>query len=243
VVCSDQRVTAGPPHHIVLSAEPPLVKPNGDTFLITANGSDAGFVLATVVDSLGNWCPTDSHVITFSVSGPGNYRGGSDQYVTVGKPLGYHAPLDPELRSEGGMCKVAVRSTFTAGTVTVNATSTGLGQGTASFTVYPLGTTAIAGGSIKSAAVSAVMPAFKTAVSGSVLKYFIKSPAIVAITVLDASGRVLKSIPAVLQAEGWHPVQISGTGTDASNNRNGVYFVKFMVNGASGIVKRVMVTR
>ena len=78
--------------------------------------------------------PTASNNVTFAVTGPGSYRGGSDQYVTGGKPVSYHSPLDPELQAEGGLCKVAVRATFTPGTVTVTATSAGLGQGQATFT-------------------------------------------------------------------------------------------------------------
>jgi beta-galactosidase len=138
VVASDEKVTAGAPDHIALTLEPPLVRPSGEPFRWTANGTDAVFVLAKVVDAKGIWCPTASNPITFSVSGPAEYRGGSDQYVTIGKPLTYHSPTDPELNAEGGMCKVAVRSRFTPGTVTVTATSAGLGQGTVSYAIAPL---------------------------------------------------------------------------------------------------------
>jgi hypothetical protein len=131
----DQKVTAGNPDHIALTVEPPLVKPSGETFAIQANGTDAAFVLATVVDSQGNLVPTGSNPITFAVSGPGTYRGGSDQLVTAGQPVTYHSPGDPELSAEGGMCKVAVKAQFTPGMVTVTATSPGLGMGTASFQV------------------------------------------------------------------------------------------------------------
>ena len=131
----DTKVTAGAPDHIELIAEPALVKPNGDAFAIKANGTDAAFVLARVVDAKGNWVPTATNLITFAVTGPGTYRGGTDQLVTAGKPLTYHSPGDPELQAEGGMCKVAIRAQFTAGTVTVNATSPGLGAGKTTFTV------------------------------------------------------------------------------------------------------------
>ncbi|HUI92228.1 MAG TPA: DUF4982 domain-containing protein [Chitinivibrionales bacterium] len=238
VVCTDQRVTAGEPDHITLTVEPPLVKPDGGTFVITANGSDAAFVLATVVDANNNWCPLDSHNITFGVSGPGNYRGGSDQYVTVGQPLSYHSPLDPELRAEGGMCKVAVRSMFTAGTVTVTATSPGLGQAAVSFMVYPLGTSVVAGGSIKQATARATTPVFKTVMAGGKLRYFISIPGIVTLTVLDASGRVLKNIPGSQQVYGWHQANLAGAnGTEV---RNGVYFVRLMVNGKEEGTRRVI---
>jgi beta-galactosidase len=138
VVASDERVTAGEPDHVELSLDPPLVKPSGEPFRWTANGTDTVLVLAKVVDAKGVWCPTASNPVTFAVSGPADYRGGSDQYVTAGQPAGYHAPGDPELNAEGGMCKVAVRSRFTPGTVTVTATSPGLGQGTVSYAILPV---------------------------------------------------------------------------------------------------------
>ncbi len=77
VVCSDEKITAGAPDHIQLTVEPPLVKPNGDSFHHQeSNGSDAAFILATVVDAKGVWCPTANNIINFSVSGPGTYCGG-----------------------------------------------------------------------------------------------------------------------------------------------------------------------
>jgi len=134
----DQKTTAAAADHIALTVEPPLVKPDGEAFAIQANGTDAAFILATVVDAQGNWVPTASNPITFAVSGPGTYRGGSDQLVTAGQPTTYHSPGDPELNAEGGMCKVAVKAQFTPGTVTVTATSPGLGMGTARFQVSPI---------------------------------------------------------------------------------------------------------
>ena len=59
VVCSDRKVTAGNPDHILLTVAAPIVNPaTGDSFRITANGADAAFILATVVDAHDNWCPT-----------------------------------------------------------------------------------------------------------------------------------------------------------------------------------------
>ena len=134
----DQRVTAGTADHIVLSVAPPVTRPDGTAFQIEANGTDAAFILATVVDAKGNWVPTFGSPMTFSVTGPGTYRGGSDQLVTAGKPQTYHSPGDPELQAEGGMCKVAVKAQFTTGVVTVTAASPGLTSGTTTFTVSPV---------------------------------------------------------------------------------------------------------
>jgi hypothetical protein len=129
----DEKVTAGAAAKIVLSVEPQLIKPSGEAFLIKANGSDAAFILAKVTDADGNWVPTANNVITFAVTGPGEYRGGSDQLIGGGGN-NWHSPGDPNLNAEGGMCKVAVKSTFAPGTVTVTATAAGLASGTATFT-------------------------------------------------------------------------------------------------------------
>ncbi len=132
-VCADVRQTAGDPHHIVLSVKPRLTRPSGETFEIMANGSDAAIVTAKLVDIQGNWGPLADQNIRFKVSGPGLYRGSYNFYVTNGQPLNYHAPGDFELQAEGGLMRVAVRSTFQPGTVQVSAEADGLGPGSTSF--------------------------------------------------------------------------------------------------------------
>ena len=107
---ADQQVTAGPADHILLTVEPALVRPNGVPFQITANGTDAAFITATVVDANNVRVPDAGQTITFSVSGPGTYCGGSDHYVTAGQAQGYHAPGDPNLSAEGGMTKIVIAS-------------------------------------------------------------------------------------------------------------------------------------
>ena len=148
---ADTQVTAGPADHIVLTVDPAIVRPNGQAFQVSANGTDAAFVIATVVDAAGNRVPDAKNILTFAVSGPGTYRGGTDSYVTftAGQtprddnngvpgnflPQGYHAPGDPNLSAEGGLAKVAVRAQFTPGTVTVTASSNGLKSGSTTFNV------------------------------------------------------------------------------------------------------------
>jgi len=132
-VCSDQLVTAGEPDHVELSVDAPTTGPDGHIFAVEANGTNAAYVLARIVDKDGNVCPLAHPPITFSVSGPGKYCGSWNQEVYDGKPIGYHAPGDPELDAEAGQMKVAVRATFTPGTVVVTATSPGLQGGTTTF--------------------------------------------------------------------------------------------------------------
>jgi hypothetical protein len=145
VVATDSKVTAGAAAKVVLSVVPAVVKPDGTAFAVTANGSDAAFVVAQVQDAAGNVVPTAANLLTFSVSGPATYLGGTEQYVATGSDaystsggrsaINYHAPGDPELAAEGGLTKIALQSQFTTGTVTVTATSPGLTSGTASFTI------------------------------------------------------------------------------------------------------------
>ena len=137
-ICSDQVITAGEPDHIDLSLVTEVEKPDGTSFKIEANGSDAAFILAKVVDKDGNVCPTASNPITFNISGPGNYCGSWNQLVYPDKPPGFHSPGDHELYAEAGLIKVAVRSTFTPGDVTVTASSPYLKNGSTKFTTSPV---------------------------------------------------------------------------------------------------------
>ncbi|MGD0942346.1 MAG: malectin domain-containing carbohydrate-binding protein, partial [Terracidiphilus sp.] len=152
VVATDSRTTAGAENKIVLTVTPELTKPgtSGSTFQVTANGSDAAFVTAEVEDANGNWEPLASDTLTFSVTGPATYQGGTQQYVSAntdaysnanstyvnGVPDAFYmAPGDPQLAVEGGLTKIALRSQFTPGTVTVTATAPGLASGSASYTI------------------------------------------------------------------------------------------------------------
>ena len=152
---ADTRTTAGAENKIVLKVVPELAKPDGTTFQWTSNGSDAAFVTAEVQDAQGNLVPTAADNVTFTVTGPATYMGGSEQYVAdpswtsyyqdafskansnviEGVPYAFfHAPGDPELNFEGGLTKIALRSTFTPGTVTVTATAPGLASGSVQLT-------------------------------------------------------------------------------------------------------------
>ena len=139
VVAHDDITTAGKADHIVLEKLAELERPDGTSFQLTANGSDAALVVAKVVDANGNLVPIGADVnVTFTVSGPVQYHGGSQQMVTPGQNLHYHAPGDHELQFEGGMTKIALRTLFTADPVTVTATSPGLGEGQVSFNIDPV---------------------------------------------------------------------------------------------------------
>ncbi len=151
---SDAWTTAEAESKIVLSVVPNVTKPDGTSFQWTANGSDAAFVIAQVEDAHGNLVPTAADNVTFSVTGAATYMGGTQQLVAdptwtdyyqdafskansnviQGVPYAFfHAPGDPELNFEGGLQKIALRSTFTPGSVTVTATAPGLASGSVTF--------------------------------------------------------------------------------------------------------------
>ncbi len=147
---SDTRTTAGAENKIVLSVVPNVTRPDGTSFQWTSNGSDAAFIVAQVQDAQGNLVPTAADNVTFSVSGPATYMGGTQQLVADpavstyyqdafskanvnvvnGVPYAFfHSPGDPELNFEGGLQKIALRSTFAPGSVTVTASAPGLVSG------------------------------------------------------------------------------------------------------------------
>jgi hypothetical protein len=166
------------------------------------------------------------------------YRGGTDAFVTGGQAYSNHAPLDPNLSAEGGMCKVAVRSTFTTGTVTVTATSPGLGSGTASYTtVAPSsGQTSVFHPAV-SAARADMPPVVKVEAAGSMIRYYVSRVAGLSLEVLDARGKVLRQIAFSRIEAGWHVMQMGAAAG------SGVCFVRVAVNGIAGQVKPMVLMR
>jgi beta-galactosidase len=234
VVCSDEKKTAGAPAKILLSLDNGFIRPDGHAFQIFANGSDAAVVLATVADANGNWCPTATNLVTFSVSGPGNYRGGAENFV------GSHNPGSPDLNAEGGYCKAAVRSTFTPGKVTVTATSAGLTSASIDFTTVevPPIVTSVQPGAAHIAGISG-LPFVKIQTVGKTLRYYVNQDMTMSVEILNATGKVVDRTAAKRLSAGWH--QLGGKGVAATGS--GVYFVRFTGNNGFRMVKQLMVTR
>lgn len=125
-VCRESRTSAGEPYAIKVERYIAPSLPDGSSFPLLANGSDAFVITATVVDRDGNWCPRADNMLTFAVEGEAAYKGSYNFYVTPDKELGYHSPGDRELQAEGGLMRVVSRTTFTPGDITVTVTSPGL---------------------------------------------------------------------------------------------------------------------
>ncbi len=131
-VCREKIETSGEPYAIEVTIEELGKKPTGEKFTLRANASDAFVVTAKIVDKEGRWCPKADHELTFEVEGEGVYKGSYNFYISEGKELSYHAPGDHQLQAEGGLMRVAVRTTFTAGEIKVKVSAHGLVSGEAS---------------------------------------------------------------------------------------------------------------
>jgi beta-galactosidase len=112
VVAEQELTTAGDPVAIRLT---PTVGPMG----LQADGQDAALIDFEVVDAKGVRCPTDTDRVDFTITGPGVWRGGYNSGKTESTNNLY-------LDTECGINRVAVRSSFTPGTITVTANRTGL---------------------------------------------------------------------------------------------------------------------
>ena len=121
--CTDQITTAGEPVALRLTN---IKRPT--PFL--ADGHDISLVEVEVVDAKGNRCPTALNMVNFTLEGPAEWKGGmamgKDNYI-----------LARSLPVENGVNRVMIRSTTTAGTISIKATADGLKAGSISLTTAP----------------------------------------------------------------------------------------------------------
>lgn len=111
-ICTAQINTSGEPVALRLTT---IKRPT--QFL--ADGHDVSLVEVEMIDAKGNRCPTALNMINFSLEGPGEWRGGmamgKDNYI-----------LAKSLPVENGVNRILIRSTTTAGTITIRASADGL---------------------------------------------------------------------------------------------------------------------
>jgi hypothetical protein len=119
VICAHQLETVGEPTAIKLTL---VERPT--EFL--ADGHDLQLLEVEVVDNRGNRCPTALNMIEFKLDGPAQWRGG----IAVGPDNYIGASTLPV---EGGVNRVFIRSTPTAGKISVTAKSDGLKPGKIEF--------------------------------------------------------------------------------------------------------------
>lgn len=119
-ICQGELQTAGEPSALRLSAR---TSPLG----LRADGADLALVEVEVVDATGRRCPTALNTVEFELEGPAEWRGGIAQ-----GPENF--VLSRQLPVEGGVNRVLVRSTTSAGKIVVRATSPGLAAATLDLT-------------------------------------------------------------------------------------------------------------
>jgi beta-galactosidase len=108
----EELTTAGPPAQIKLT---PITGPRG----LEADGQDVALIDVEVVDAKGRRCPTDDGRVDFTVAGPAIWRGGYNS----GK---IDSTNNLYLNTECGINRVSIRSTLSAGTITITASRPGL---------------------------------------------------------------------------------------------------------------------
>lgn len=112
VLSRHQLKTAGKPYALKMHV---MHAPDG----FKADGADLAMVEVEVLDKDGNRCPLANDLISFSLTGPAEWRGGiaqgPDNYI-----------LSKKLPAECGVNRVLIRSTTKAGKVQLTATAKGL---------------------------------------------------------------------------------------------------------------------
>lgn len=106
--------TAGSGRSLVLRL---MANPAG----MKADGNDIAIIEVEVVDAKGRRCPLDNRMVHFTTEGPGEWLGGIARSTDRDNHI-----LDTSLPVECGVNRVMVRSTRTAGRITVKARAKGL---------------------------------------------------------------------------------------------------------------------
>lgn len=109
----DSRRTASAPAQLLLSAE----YADDEAKTLKADGNDVAFVTVSLIDKDGNLCPTADDQLTFEVTGEGSYQAACNGDATSLEPF-----TQPQMKLFGGQLVVVVRSTKTAGTMTLKVT-------------------------------------------------------------------------------------------------------------------------
>jgi beta-galactosidase len=102
---------------------------SADRATIHADGHDLVFVTGDIKDGSGVNVPTAANAVTFSVSGPGQLVG-----VDNGNPIDTASYKGQSRNAFSGKVLAIVRSTGTAGAITVSGTSSGLTAGSVTVT-------------------------------------------------------------------------------------------------------------
>ena len=116
--------TAGKPAKLLISA---IENPEG----FHADGADMALLHFEVVDAKGRRCPLDNRMVSFSIDGPAEWRGGiaqgPDNYI-----------LSTDLPVECGVNRALIRSTTVPGDIKITAKAEGLPDASISLKTLPV---------------------------------------------------------------------------------------------------------
>jgi beta-galactosidase len=98
----------------VTAGEPVALKLEADRTLLKADGDDMAFITISMVDKNGTFCPTADDELTFEVSGAGVYQAACNGDATSLEPF-----TQPQMKLFSGQLVVIVRTTETAGNITL----------------------------------------------------------------------------------------------------------------------------
>lgn len=116
--------TAGEPASLKLTA---IQNPEG----FHADGADMALIQVEVVDKVGKRCPLDNRTVQFTLNGHAEWRGG------IAQGENNHI-LDTNLPVECGINRALIRSTTTAGKVTLTAQAKGLPSASLTLETVPV---------------------------------------------------------------------------------------------------------
>ena len=114
-VATEEVRTAGPPHHIRLTA---------DRARLTADGQDLAYLTARVEDAQGTLCPDATQQLRFTVRGAGRFRA-----IANGDPTCLESFQMPRMHAFHGQLVAIVQAGDQAGAVRVRAAGPGLKDG------------------------------------------------------------------------------------------------------------------
>ena len=86
------------------------------------------------------------------------------------------------------------------------------------------------------------MPALDIRTINGVVRYYLGSPSLVSVEILDARGRILERTAGSRVGAGWHPIAINGTLGSGELKSDGICFVRLDVDGGH-FVRQVLLAR
>ena len=114
---------------VTTAGEAKKLKVETDRTKITADGQDLSYLTVSVTDADGNLVPNAENKVTFEVSGDGVLAG-----VDNGRPSDHQSYRDDNRKAFSGQLVGIVRSTKSAGTITVKVKADGLEEQTVTIT-------------------------------------------------------------------------------------------------------------